>query len=50
LNELIRGYLEELAGDRSRDTEFDRLRELSGLSGGRRAGWKFDRNEIHDRS
>jgi hypothetical protein len=50
LNELIRAYMEELAGSRPPDAEFERLRELSGLAGGRRRGWSFDRDEIHDRS
>ncbi len=50
LNELIRAYMEELAGSRPEDAEFERLRELSRLANGRRHGWKFDRDEIHDRS
>lgn len=50
LNQLIRDYLEELAGDRVAGSEFDRLRELSHLAQGRRRGWQFDRDEIHDRS
>lgn len=50
LNQLIRDYLEELAGQREPSTEFERLRELSGLSAGRRGDWRFDRDEIHDRS
>jgi hypothetical protein len=50
LNQLIRDYLEELAGERNQATEFDRLRELSRLAGGRRGAWRFDRDELHDRS
>lgn len=50
LNELIRAYMEELAGSVPRDAEFERLKELSRLAGGRRRGWKFDRDEIHERS
>jgi len=50
LNQLIRDYLEELAGQRQPTNEFERLRELSALSQGRRGAWRFDRDEIHDRS
>jgi hypothetical protein len=51
LNQLIRDYLEELAGERNpATTEFDRLHELSRLAGGRRGRWRFDRDELHDRS
>ncbi len=50
LNELIRAYMQELAGSMPRDTEFERLRELSRLARGRRRGWQFDRDEIHERT
>jgi hypothetical protein len=50
LNQLIRDYLEELAGERSLGAEFDRLRELSERAGGRRGAWRFDRDELHERS
>jgi len=50
LNQLIRDYLGELAGERAAGSEFDRLRELSQLARGRRGDWQFDRDEIHERS
>lgn len=50
LNQLIRDYLEELAGERSPATEFERLRELSRLARGHRGSWRFDRDELHERS
>lgn len=50
LNQLIRDHLEELAGFREPSTEFERLRELSRLSGGDRGDWRFDRDEIHERT
>jgi hypothetical protein len=50
LNQLIRDHLEELAGIREPSTEFERLRELSRLSGGDRGNWRFDRDEIHERT
>jgi hypothetical protein len=50
LNQMIRDYLAELSGERAVTNEFDRLRELSRLSHGRRGDWRFDRDEVHDRS
>ncbi len=50
LNQLIRDHLEELAGYREPGNEFERLRELSQLSRGHRGEWRFNRDEIHDRS
>ncbi|AGA32414.1 HTH domain-containing addiction module [Thioalkalivibrio nitratireducens DSM 14787] len=50
LNQLIREYLEELAGQHEPSQEFERLRELSRLSQGRRGDWRFNRNEVHERS
>lgn len=49
LNDLIRAYMEELAGSRPADAEFERLRELSRIAARRRDGWSFDRDEIHER-
>lgn len=50
LNQVIRDYLEELAGRSSAQDEVSEVRELSARSGGRSRGWKFDRQEIHERS
>lgn len=50
LNQLIRDDLEELTGGTAPSSQFDRLRELSRLAGGRRGDWRFDRDEIHDRA
>jgi hypothetical protein len=50
LNQLIRDFLEEFAGQTVPTHEFGRLRELSKASGGRRGNWRFDRQEIHDRT
>jgi len=50
LNQMIRDYLEELTGVRIADSEFDRLRQLSHLARGRRGDWRFDRDDIHDRT
>lgn len=50
LNQVIRDYLEELAGRSSASDELCEIRELSARSGGHSRGWKFDRSEIHERS
>ena len=49
INQLIRAYLEQLAGkaDPSQDAaEFERL---SRAAQGNSKGWKFDRDELHVR-
>jgi hypothetical protein len=49
VNQLVRDYLEQLAGKRDpadRAAEFSRL---SRLSHGDSKGWKFNRDEIHER-
>jgi hypothetical protein len=50
LNQIIRDYLEELAGRSSAEDDVREVRELSARSGGHSRGWKFDRQEIHERS
>jgi antitoxin component of RelBE/YafQ-DinJ toxin-antitoxin module len=49
LNQAVRRFLEELAGDDSVDADIAELNELSALSNGRSRGWRFDREAIHDR-
>ena len=49
VSQLVRDYLEQLAGKRDpadRAAEFSRL---SRLSHGDSKGWKFNRDEIHER-
>lgn len=48
LNQLIRDYLESLAGGDNPERSIEELRRLSGR--GHSRGWRFDRNEIHERS
>ena len=48
LNQLVRDYLETLAGGGEADRSIDEFRRLSGTGNAR--GWRFDRNELHDRS
>jgi replicative DNA helicase len=50
LNEVVRDYLDHLAGQASAEDDIGELRELSQRSKGRSRGWKFDRDSIHDRS
>jgi hypothetical protein len=50
LNQLIREYLAELAGELSRDEAVEKfLAAFGNVTGRSDPGWKFDRNEIHER-
>ena len=48
LNQLIRDYLQTLAGGDNPERSIDEFRELSGKGDSR--GWRFNRDEIHERS
>jgi hypothetical protein len=48
LNQLIRDYLQKLAGGDDPERTIEEFERLSG--GGHSQGWRFDRNEIHERS
>jgi hypothetical protein len=48
LNQLIRDYLQTLAGGDDPEKSIKEFRQLSGKGNSR--GWKFDRAEIHERS
>jgi antitoxin component of RelBE/YafQ-DinJ toxin-antitoxin module len=50
LNQAVRQYLEELAGRRSAVEDIRELDELSARSGTDSPGWKFNRDESHQRS
>ena len=50
LNQAVRNYLTSLAGRSSADDEIAEVRRLSELSGGDRAGWRFDRDQLHQRA
>jgi len=49
LNEAVRRFLEELAGGHSAEDDIREIDELSARSQGRSRGWRFNREEIHDR-
>jgi antitoxin component of RelBE/YafQ-DinJ toxin-antitoxin module len=48
LDQLIRHYLEKLTAQSSAKEDIAELRRLSGQ--GNSQGWKFNRDEIHERS
>lgn len=48
LNQVIRDYLERLAGRDDPEKSIEEFRRLSG--GGKVRGWKFDRDQLHERS
>ncbi|HUF68758.1 MAG TPA: hypothetical protein VMM79_08865 [Longimicrobiales bacterium] len=50
LNQMVRDYLAGLAAADDVEADIAELRELSGASGGRSQGWRFDRDELHGRS
>ena len=50
LNQAVRTYLVRLAGLRSPEEEIAEVKRLSEMAGGDRAGWTFDRDEIHGRA
>lgn len=49
LNQAVRKYLSDLAGCSSREVVAAEVARLSHQAQGDRAGWKFDREQIHDR-
>jgi uncharacterized protein DUF6364 len=48
LNQLIRDYVQRLAGGDDPDQSIAEFRQLSGKGNSR--GWRFNRDEIHGRS
>lgn len=48
LNQMIRDYLENLAGDDDPEAWIEEFTRLSGR--GHSNGWRFNRDEIHERS
>jgi hypothetical protein len=48
LNQLVREYLQKVAGGDDPEKSIEEFRRLSGR--GHSRGWRFDRNEIHERS
>ena len=50
LNELVRDYLRSIATPAAAQDDVEEFRRLSLDSQGDSRGWKFDRDEIHERS
>jgi Family of unknown function (DUF6364) len=48
LNQLVRDYLQTLAGGDDPERSIEEFKHLSGQGNSR--GWRFDRDEIHERS
>jgi len=48
LNQLIRDYLQQLTGGDHADEWIAEFKRLSGK--GNRRGWKFNRDELHERT
>jgi hypothetical protein len=49
VNQLVREYLEQLAGKTDPDADAAEFERLSRLAKGNSRGWKFDRDELHER-
>jgi hypothetical protein len=49
VNKLVREYLEQLAGKSDPAANTAEFERLSLLAGGHSRGWKFNREEIHER-
>lgn len=50
LDELLREYLDRLAGHDDAEGDAAELRRLSRQSRGRARGWRFHRAELHERA
>ncbi len=49
VNQLVREYLEQLAGMRKPEADAEEWERLSREAKGNSRGWKFNRDEIHER-
>jgi hypothetical protein len=49
VNQLVREYLEQLAGKSDPEADPAEFEKLSRAAGGNSCGWKFDRDELHER-
>lgn len=50
VNQLVREYLEQLAGKSDPDADATEFERLSRMANGNSRGWKFNREELHERS
>lgn len=49
VDQLIREYLEQFAGKSDPNTDVIEFERLSRMSEGNSLGWKFNREELHER-
>jgi hypothetical protein len=49
VNQLIRDYLQQLAGESDAAADAEEFARLSYLTCGDSQGWKFNREEVHQR-
>ena len=49
VNQLVRDYLEQLAGKSDPGADATEFEKLSRMANGDSRGWKFDRDELHER-
>jgi hypothetical protein len=49
VNQLVREYLEQLAGKTDPQADAAEFERLSRAAQGNSRGWKFNREELHDR-
>ncbi len=49
LDQVVRSYLEQLASSAQRDQEWAQFEQSCLTSGGKRNGWKFNRDEANQR-
>jgi hypothetical protein len=49
VNQLVRDYLESLAGKSDAEADAAEFERLSRLARGNSRGWKFNREELHER-
>ncbi len=49
VNQLVREYLEQLAGKTDPNEDAAEFEKLSRLAQGNSGGWKFNREELHER-
>jgi antitoxin component of RelBE/YafQ-DinJ toxin-antitoxin module len=49
VNQLVRQYLEQLVGKSDSNTDATEFERLSAAAQGDSSGWKFNREELHER-
>jgi hypothetical protein len=50
LNQLVREYLEDLTALHDAQGDIEELQQLTAAGQGHSRGWRFDREEVHERA